>query len=122
VAKGLDTDKQELERAKESYESLMASVMELQALTDMPAWRKLYANVQSKIKMHGSMVLDAEKTRDIIQHQEGVKVLRGFIADVRRPVDDLVNFCNSMPLFGGEFHTRAQWNEALGTVELKSAK
>lgn len=107
-------------RSKSRFESLLAEVLELKAMTDTPAWQKVYARLQDRIKGHGQEVLNAEKTRDIIAHQEGVKRFREFIADLQAPVGALRNYVTEMTLFAAEFHTRARWSEALGQVELKT--
>ena len=114
-----DTQVKERARAQEGYEAALGRVLELKVMTDTEAWRKFYARIQSQIKRHGQDVLNAEKTREIIQHQEGVKILRAILDDVQAPVGELRMYVNEMPLFAKLFHTRAQWNEALGNVELK---
>jgi hypothetical protein len=107
-------------RAKSRFEALLAGVLKLKEMTDTPGWQKVYADLQARIKQHGQDVLNAEKTRDIIAHQEGVKRFREFLADLQAPVGALRNYVSEMPLFASEFHTRAQWSEALGQVELKT--
>ena len=65
-------------------------------------------------------MLDAEQTRVIIQHQEGVKILRGLLINVAAPVEELKHFINAMPLFSQDMRERADWNAALGRVEVSA--
>lgn len=109
---------QKKEKAFADYEARLKDVTELKDMTDTPAWQKLYAEMQVSIDRHAVDVLDAEKPRDVVKHQEGVKILRGLIFQVRGPVDALNSFVNNTPLFAPSEVARANFNEALGTVEL----
>ena len=119
----IEKERKELEAQKKKqahadYDERLKIVRQLKQMTDTPAWQIFYIGIQGRIKTHGLLVLDAEKTRDVIQHQEGVKILKGLIQNVRQPVEDLNGFVNNMPLFAPSEVARANFNEALGTVEL----
>lgn len=110
----------EKKKVKGDYEKRLADVMLLKAMTDTQAWQDFYRQIQSAIAEHGRAVLTAEKTREIIQHQEGVKILRAQLEMLSGPVRALNSFCNDMPLFAQDFKTRAVWNEGQGIVELRT--
>lgn len=112
----------ERKQAMSDYDDYLARVMELKSMTDTKSWQRMFGEIMSAIDRHGKSVLVAEKNRDVIRHQEGVKILRGVIAKVREPVDELNNFIHNMPLFSAQMKTRASWNEALGRVELNDAE
>jgi len=104
------------------YEKALAKVNALKSMTDTEAWRQYYRGILQRIDLHGRDVLDAEKPRDVIHHQEGVKILRQLIDEVRGPVEALNAYVREMPLFALEFHTAAEWNGPLGIVVMKSMK
>ena len=108
--------------AQTEYEKLLRKVAELKEMTDTPKWREVYASIHKAIARHGEEVLDAEKSRDVIHHQEGVKILRGLVDRVKAPVTALEDLCSKMPLFVKEFKTRATWNEKIGAVEMTTRK
>jgi len=105
-------------QARTDYEGYLNDVLSLKTMTDTEAWRSFYSVLRRMETQHGRDVLNAEKAREIVRHQEGVKLIREIIKRVQQPVDNLSNFCNSAPLFASLFDVRAAWNEALGTVEL----
>lgn len=119
----IEKDRKALESRKKrkafaDYDARLKDVSELKDMTDTPAWQKLYAEMQASIDKHAADILDVEKPRDVVKHQEGVKVLRGLIFQIRAPVDALNSFVNNTPLFAPAEVARANFNEALGTVEL----
>ncbi len=105
-------------KAFEDYEERLKEVEDLKAMTDTPAWQKFYAGVMASIEKHAQDILDTEKPRETIRHQEGVKILRGLVFQLKMPVDTLNAFVNNTPLFAPAEVARANFNEALGTVEL----
>ena len=109
---------QQKAKAVADYQGHLAKVKVLQTMTDTDAWQSFYRSIQERIAKHGREVLDAEKTREIIQHQEGVKILRDLLDRVAAPVRELQHFINAMPLFSQEMRERAEWNAALGRVEI----
>ena len=96
--------------------------MALKAMTDSAHWAGVHSRIQRQIAIPAEAVLDAEKPREVIAHQEGVKVMRRFLAELQEPVNELQTFINARPLFAPVFPSRAQWNVALGRVEIKSIK
>lgn len=115
-------DRQEEKRRRTDYEKLLDKVKVVHELTNTDGWAALYTAIRAEIEAHGKAVLDAEKPRDVVHHQMGVKVLRHVIELARRPVDDLNNFISSVPMFAQGYKTRAEWNEGLGKVVLKDLK
>lgn len=116
---------QEAEReaqVKSDYDKHLDEVKVLKGMTDTEAWQSLYRHFQTQIVKHRAALEDAEKPRDVVGHQQGIKVIRSIISRIRQPVDDLQHFVNSMPLFRTTMHTTAEWNDALGRVDLKAAK
>ncbi len=100
------------------YHERLAKVEQLKAMTDTPAWQALYGEIQADIAKHREDILDTEKPREMMRHQEGVKILRGLIDRIRVKVEALNTFVNNTPLFAPAEVARANFNEALGTVEL----
>ena len=109
---------EEKKRALSDYEEHLNEVLRAKEMTDTAAWQEFYRRLQQDIKRHGEDVLDAEKPREVVHHQEGVKLLRALIQRVADPVGKLDGFIQGMPLFAHQFKTRATWNQALGKVEL----
>jgi hypothetical protein len=101
------------------YERRLRDVEKLKEMTDTEAWQDFYRSIQQSIDAHGAAVLDAEKSREVIRHQEGVKILRGLIESVQECIAELNRFVTACPLFVQDMPLRATWNETLGTVELK---
>lgn len=117
-----NTKAAEKKQAMSDYDGYLDGVKELKSMTDTKAWHRMFGEIKVAIENHGKSVLVAEKNRDVIRHQEGVKILRGVLAKVREPVDELNNFVHNMPLFSAQMKTRASWNEALGRVELTTSE
>jgi hypothetical protein len=105
-------------QARTDYEGYLDDVLALKKMTDTAAWRAFYSVLRRMETQHGRDVLNAEKAREIVRHQEGVKLVREIVKRVQQPVENLSNFCNSAPLFASLFDVRAAWNEAIGIVEL----
>lgn len=112
-------DEERRQSALADYSSHLATVRELKRMTDTKAWQELVRWITNQIDAHAKAVLDAEKPREVVQHQEGVKILRSFLAKAEQPVNALNEFIHAMPLFSGEMRVRAEWNETLGRVELR---
>lgn len=105
--------------AEVDYEKKLADVRDLEEMTDTDSWRRIHTELQSSMNQHRKSLEDAEG-KDVIRHQEGLKILRAVIEKVKKPVDDLNNFVvNTGPLFSGNMKYRAEWNTALGKVELR---
>ena len=104
--------------AVSGYADRLGEVRRAKVMTDTVAWAELYARIQEEIKGHAAAVLEAEKPRDVVRHQEGVKILRLLAEFPRRPVDKLADYCRSMPLFASQFPVSAGWNDAVGRIEL----
>lgn len=90
-------------------------------MTSTPAWKDYYNKLQQMKKEHSHLILTEEKTREMIRHQEGIKVIDEIIDILRQPVINLNDYCNNMPLFAKQFQYRANFNIALGIVEVSEA-
>lgn len=110
----------EKKKALSDYEKHLKAVKDLKEMTDTASWREFHSRIQKQLAQHGRDVLDAEKTRDIIRHQEGVKILKEIIAEVCEPVTKLQGYVRDMPLFAKDFKDLAEWNTALGQVEMRA--
>jgi hypothetical protein len=113
-----DIKSKEKQRAIESYEKLLADVQDLSDMCESATWRKYYAELRSLRAEHGRMILIEEKTRAMVAHQEAIKIIDCICDMVSAPVRKLNEMCNAMPLFAGEYHTRAQWNSSIGRVDM----
>lgn len=120
VKKELTVKEKEKQQALSEYEQHMDAVRNTKAMTDTTAWQQFYRGIQQEIEKHGRMVLVTEQTRTIIRHQEGVKILRALVEKIAEPVHELNRFISNMPLFAPDMGVRAEWNTALGKVELKA--
>lgn len=101
------------------YRKRLERVKETKEMTDTAAWQAFYGRLQNRIEKHGQQVLDAEQTRDVVRHQEGVKIIRSVIEEIEQVVHDLNGYVNAQPLFAPQMKTRADWNAALGKIELR---
>lgn len=108
----------EKQRALTDYEKQLQRVLALKSMTDCEEWQRVHRWVKTQIQKHASEILDAEKSREVVQHQEGVKILRDILETVKSPVAEFQAFCNGMNLFASQFRTRATWNDDLGIVQL----
>jgi hypothetical protein len=112
----------ERERITSEYEDKLRPVLELNTLTSTPGWRRFYDRLVSRRKDHEISILTEEQTRRMVAHQEAIKFIQGLLCEPKQPIEDLNAYCSAMPLFATEFHTRAQWNPGLGTVELRESR
>lgn len=117
--KKVSVEDQERAQAKTEYEKRLADVMKLKAMSDTDAWQETYRWIRTRIEQHSQDILIADKPRDVIAHQEGVKVLRNFISEVKKPVEAFSDYFLRMPLFAPTVRIRAEWNEVVGKVELR---
>lgn len=133
TAEKTQTDEQELkgreakEKAKikkaalSDYEGRFANVLKLKQLTDTDAWRQLFKSMGKQIAGHAESLLDHTLgTKDVIYHQQGVRVLRDLLTQIRAPMDALTSFASDMPLFAQDaVKQHATWNAKTGCVELQ---
>lgn len=104
------------------YDKLVKSVKELQKLTKLRPFKDFYKSVIGKRETSQTEWVDEDKSREIVRHQETVRIVNSIIDDLRKPVDELNDFCNGMPLLAGLHPMRADFDEATGEVELKEEK
>lgn len=125
VAKITDHKKQQKLKKKvamDEYDEHLDKVYVLKKMTDTRGWRRFYDGMIAERKRHEQMILTEEKTRAMVAHQEAIKFINGMLVQLQQPINKLNNYCVGMPLFATEFHTRAQWNSAIGSVELSESR
>jgi hypothetical protein len=115
-------EEQKRAKAGQEYDKLLSGVHALNEMADTEAWKRFYNDLIADRTRHEQDILTEEKTRDMVRHQECIKIINGIIKKVQKPIADLNAYCVAMPLFSAEFHTRAQWNAALGTVEFSKSR
>jgi len=118
----IDVNEEKKKQALSDYDRQLQEVLQMKELTDTVAWQRLYRTLQHQIAAHAEDVLEAEKPREVVQHQEGVKILREVLAWPRKPVEALTSFVKAYPLLVGEMNMRAEWNDVVGKIELTEVK
>lgn len=109
-------------KALDDYEKRLKEVLDLKAMTDTTAWENYWSSLQNRLKRHGVLILDAEKPREVVEHQMGVEVIRELMSLCRTPVDNLNAYIREMPLYSKQMQTRADFNDILGKVILSEQK
>ncbi len=112
-------EEQEKHKVESDYDRLLKRVFELQDMTNTPAWQLFWKRLQNLRHQHALEIITEEKTRDMIRHQEAIKLIDSIKKQVVEPTGDLDSFCGAYPLFTPHFRHRATWNDALGTVQIK---
>jgi len=105
-------------KARSDYDRLLADAKAAKRMTDLPAWQAFYRKLTERKAEHARQILIAEKTRDVVRHQEGSKLIGELVQDVKEPVNALNRFIRETPLFCGANCLRAVFNESLGTIRL----
>lgn len=121
VDKNSKLEAQQKKAALTDYEKRLAKVKQLKLMTDTEGWRQLYQSLVKQIASHAENVLDHTLTsKDVMYHQQGVRVLRDIINRVRAPLDSVNSFEKEMPLFAAsEISERAEWDDKTGAVIIK---
>lgn len=112
--------KSEKVRAQSDYEKYLAKVMEMKEMTDTSGWRSLWSKLQERRTRANEDLLSEDSTRPMIRFQEQIKLIDEFADNIKQCIEALDNYCHSMPLFAGDFKTRAVWNKNLGTITIRS--
>ena len=108
--------------ALNDYDGYLKKVVQMKEMTDTPAWKGLFRSWQRDKLETANAILTEDKTRDMIICQERIKAVNRLVESVELPVLNLQEFCNGMPLFAGNFKTRAAFNKDTGTIELRTAE
>lgn len=114
-----DSDKARKKDAMTDYNRLLDEVRAMKIMTDTKAWQDHYAYMKKQMAEHGKAILVDEKTRDMVRHQEAVKIYQDLIAHAQGPIDRLDQFINEMTLFSSGMTERAEWNAGTGRVDIK---
>ena len=117
-----EVEQKRKEAAINDYTSYLQKVQQMKTMTDTSAWKELFRGWQRDKLETQHQILVEEKTRDMIVCQERIKAIDRLVIAVELPVIDLQSFCNDLPLFAGEFKTRAAFNKDTGTIELRTVK
>ena len=120
-AKKQKIEDQEKKESLSDYQKRMGKVKQLKLLTDTEGWKQLYSYMSKSIANHAEGVLDYTlSTKEVMYHQQSVRVLRDLINRVRSPIDALTSFAEEMPLFAtNEISERAEWDSKTGTVTIR---
>ena len=98
------------------YQKLLKLAEDMQQMTETRAWRRLYTYMMDQVASHAEAILDAEKVREVIHHQEAVKVLRDLLRTVRAPIKSVNDYVKECPLFVGANRVTVKWDAKAGTV------
>jgi hypothetical protein len=104
--------------AKE-YVELLRKLMDAKAATDTEFFRRLFKQQRNRLVDIGSELLEVDKATDIHRLQAEAKYIKRLLEQYRQTVDDVNNYIASSPLFSGQMTIRAEWNSALGKIEIK---
>ena len=115
-------EEQKRAKAGQEYDKLLSGVHALNEMADTEAWKRFYCELLAERTRHEQEILTEERTRSMVAHQEAIKLINIIIKKVQKPIEDLNSYCVAMPLFASEFHTRAQWNAALGSIEFSKSR
>ena len=111
-------DTERKQRAVADYQSQVVGIRDLAAMTASVNWSRVYRALQESQREHRDALVTCEG-KDVKGHQEAIKAITTLVDEVKRPVDDLTAYINAMPLFAAHMRERAEWNEALGRVEIR---
>jgi hypothetical protein len=93
-----------------SYEEIAEDIKDLQAMQKTAAYMRLIKRIRNKIVDSTKDLLDLEKTREIINAQESVKVLHWVLDVLKEPVMKLRGFIEANPLMAPADHIDAHWD------------
>ena len=113
-----DGDELQRKSIATDYEKALKSVKELGELTKSPAWQRFYSGLQRRKRDIKDSFPDIEKAKDIIKAQMTIKAIDTIMAEVKFPVDQLMNLVAQYPLYAPSMKTRAQWDENSGRVTI----
>lgn len=106
------------ERAQEDYRRLIENIHHLADMTQKRGWDWMHDQLQNKRKTAEILILSEEKTRDMIRHQETIKVIQGIYSIIKDRVEELNNYPVKFPLFAIDFRSRAKFDEKSGIVTI----
>jgi len=100
------------------FEKALKAVRELSDLTKSPAWQRFYSGLQKKKREIKDKFDEIEKPREIVKAQMTIKAINMIMAEVKTPVDTLMNIVASYPIYAPSLKSRAQWDENSGRVTI----
>lgn len=112
---------QQKKAALTDYGKRLVAAKKLKQLTDTEAWQQLFKSIKRQIANHAESVLDHTLSgKELSYHQQGVRVLRDLLTQVRAPVDSATSFEKELPLFAAsEVTDRVEWDDKTGRVTVK---
>lgn len=112
---------QQKKAALTDYGKRLLAAKKLKQMTDTEAWQQLFKSMKRQIANHAESVLDHTLSgKDLSYHQQGVRVLRDLLTQVRAPVDAANSFEKELPLFAAsEVTERVEWDDKTGRVTVK---
>lgn len=112
---------QQKKAALTDYGKRLVAAKKLKLMTDTEAWQQLHKSIKRQIANHAESVLDHTlNSKDLAYHQQGVRVLRDLLTQVRAPVDSATSFEKELPLFAAsEVTDRVEWDDKTGRVTVK---
>ncbi len=112
---------QQKKAALTDYGKRLLAAKKLKQMTDTEAWQQLFKSIKRQIANHAESVLDHTLSgKDLSYHQQGVRVLRDLLTQVRAPVDAAMSFEKELPLFAAsEVTERVEWDDKTGRVTVK---
>jgi hypothetical protein len=105
------TAEKQKEDAETGYQQRIDKVLELKGMTDTKAWSLFAEDLQIMQEQAKERLLNVEKTRDIVDCQQRVKIIDAIFNKVRQPVYELNDYIKSMPLFKESFKKRAAFTD-----------
>jgi hypothetical protein len=116
---GDDDVEDECSDSEQSYvQNMMKDLNDAAFMTQTNFWRNhFYPNLKKVFTESREALLNADKTRDIVKHQETIKVVRNLIDLVESVVADFRREQNSSPLLAHEFEGKeAEFDRNLGMI------
>lgn len=112
---------QQKKAALTDYGKRLVAAKKLKLMTDTEAWQQLHKSIKRQIANHAESVLDHTLSgKELSYHQQGVRVLRDLLTQVRAPVDSATSFEKELPLFAAsEVTDRVEWDDKTGRVTVK---
>lgn len=110
----------EQEKAMSDYDRHLGRVKVVAEMTDTEGWGAFYAHARWGQRQSLEALKDAEKPREVVQHQQAIKAVEMLMTAVARPCRELSSFIESMPLFASGMKTRAEFDQKTGRVILRT--
>lgn len=94
----------------------------LERMTDNPAWRDIWSHIDGQINRHSEEVLVIDQSsKEIIGHQQGVRLFRDLQEYIRKPIDDYHYFRDqhATTLYDLGLGVKTDFNSDEGTLRVE---